>query len=264
MNSDSLSRIVPASTDPIRIVALNFPQTLTAIQTAPPPPPHLTYRGGSLLRNVKVFTIFWGSAWSQPSQTSLVDNMNKFFQFILTSPLIDQMGEYTVPQYKIGYGKYIGTTSIIKPDLKHTVTDKAIQHFLQQEIATNSNIPQPDSDTLYFVYFPPGVTVVQGGSKSCQAFCGYHSDIGGRIFYAAMPYPGCNGCNGASSGMSILDALTSTSSHELCEAITDAVPGTGWYDDNHGEIGDICAWKTKKIGVYTVQLEWSNNANSCI
>lgn len=27
-----------------------------------------------------------------------------------------------------------------------------------------------------------------------------------------------------------------------------------------GEIGDICAWKTKRIGNYTVQLEWSNKA----
>ena len=54
------------------------------------------------------------------------------------------------------------------------------------------------------------------------------------------------------------------SSHELCEAITDPIPGQGWYDDANGEIGDICAWKTKKIGQYTVQLEWSNKANKCV
>lgn len=24
---------------------------------------------------------------------------------------------------------------------------------------------------------------------------------------------------------------------------------------------DMCAWKTKKVGQYTVQLEWSNKAN---
>ena len=71
-----------------------------------------------------------------------------------------------------------------------------------------------------------------------------------------MPFPGCHGCTG---NLSQLDALTSTSSHELCEAITDAIPGEGWYDDpNNEEIGDICAWQTKKIGDYTVQLEWSN------
>lgn len=122
-------------------------------------------------------------------------------------------------------------------------------------------MPQPTRNSLYFVYLPPGVAVVQGGSKSCQAFCGYHDAINNQIFYAAMPYPGCAGCLG---GLQTLDALTSTSSHELCEAITDPVPGQGWYDDNNGEIGDICAWKTEKVGQYTVQLEWSNKNNKCM
>jgi hypothetical protein len=51
---------------------------------------------------------------------------------------------------------------------------------------------------------------------------------------------------------------------DLCEAITDAVPGQGWYDQTHGEIGDICAWQTKNVGQYTVQLEWSNQQQSCV
>jgi hypothetical protein len=92
-------------------------------------------------------------------------------------------------------------------------------------------------------------------------FCGYHSDIDGKIFYAVMPYPDCAGCTG---GMVALDALTTASSHELCEAITDPIPGQGWYDDQNGEIGDICAWQTKRLGPYTVQLEWSNTAGRCV
>jgi hypothetical protein len=76
-----------------------------------------------------------------------------------------------------------------------------------------------------------------------------------------MPFPGCSGCTG---NVRLFDALTSTTSHELCEAITDPVPGQGWYDDNNGEIGDICAWKTRTLGAYTVQLEWSNKAGACI
>ena len=31
--------------------------------------------------------------------------------------------------------------------------------------------------------------------------------------------------------------MSMTSSHELCEAITDPVPGERWYDQTHGEIG---------------------------
>jgi hypothetical protein len=252
----------PAVHDPIRIVPLHVPDAVLAplAGAAPAAAPQLSYRGGPLLTAVEVFTIFWGNAW-QGAQGGLANNLNQFFDFILTSPLLDQLAEYNVPGQAIVHGKRTGTVTVPAAHMPHSVSDNAIRHLIQQEIATNPAVPQPTRNTLYFVYLPPGVAVVQGGSRSCQAFCGYHDAINGQVFYAAMPYPGCNGCLG---GLPTLDALTSTSSHELCEAITDAVPGQGWYDDANGEIGDICAWKTKKVGQYTVQLEWSNKANRCV
>jgi len=259
-------KIYSAHPDAIRIVPLFVAEgvvqpTAEAAKAGPAAPPKLTYRNGPLLTAVEVFTIFWGPAWQQSPQSAMATEMNQFFDFILTSPLIDQLAEYSVPGKQIGHGKRTGTITITSPKLGHSVSDTAIQHMLQQEISTNPGVPHPPPNTLYFVYLPPGVRVVQGGSASCQAFCGYHNDISGQIFYATMPYPGCSGCLGGLSG---IDALTSTSSHELCEAITDAIPGQGWYDDANGEIGDICAWKTKKVGQYTVQLEWSNKANKCV
>jgi hypothetical protein len=255
--------VLPARGDEIRIVPVHpVEQIATTTPEAPPAPaPQLTFRGGPLLTAVEVFTVFWGSAWQQAPQSGLLQTVNQFFDFILTSPLIDQLAEFNVPGQAIGHGRHTGTVTITQPPLRRSITDSGIRHMLQQEISTNSAFPQPSANTLYFVYLPPGVAVVQGGSRSCQAFCGYHDNINGRIFYAVMPYPGCSGCTG---GLSTADALTSTSSHELCEAITDAIPGQGWYDDVHGEIGDICAWKTKKVGNYTVQLEWSNQRNACV
>jgi hypothetical protein len=179
---------------------------------------------------------------------------------VVNSALIDQLAEYSVPGKTIGRGSFIGTVTITKPTPSHSITDAAIQKMLQHELKSNSSVPKPDTNILYFIYLPPGTAVVQGGSRSCQAFCGYHDIFGSGIHYAVMPFPNCAGCLG---GMSNLDALTSTSSHELCEAITDPVPGQGWYDDTHGEVGDICAWQTKKLGNYTVQLEWSNKDASC-
>ncbi len=246
--------------DSIRIVPLYVPEDVTQLKVGAAPP-KLTYRGGPLLASVKVFTVFWGTAWNAAPQSDLVGKINSFFDAILVSPLMDQLAEYSVAGYAIGHGQRIGTATITSPKLRQSVTDHAIQHMLQQEISTNSAFPRPSANTLYFVYLPPGVSVSQGGSRSCQAFCGYHENVSGQIFYAVMPYPGCNGCAG---GLDTFAALTSTSSHELCEAITDAVPGQGWYDDQNGEIGDICAWKTKQVGAYTVQLEWSNQANNCI
>jgi hypothetical protein len=258
-------RIYPAHGDLIRIVPLHLPEaasTPTVDAAAPAsPPPRLTYRHGPLIARPEVFTVFWGTAWQQAAHSPLVAQLNAFFDAVLVSPLIDQLAEYSVAAYAIGHGKRTGTTTLTTPAVRHSVSDTAVQHLLQQEIAAGTAVPNPTPNTLYFVYLPPGVKVVQGGSASCQAFCGYHNDIAGQVFYAVMPYPGCGGCTG---GLSVFDALTSTSSHELCEAITDPIPGRGWYDDVHGEIGDICAWKTKKIGPYTVQLEWSNKAKKCL
>jgi hypothetical protein len=255
--------ISPAKADPIRIVPVHSVEELAspAHGAAPPPPPLLTYRGGPLLSAVEVFTVFWGPAWSTSPESDLASSLNEFFDFVLTSALLDELAEYGAPGKPIGHGRRIGSATITTPRLRHSISDGAIQHALQHEIASNPAFPPPGPNTLYFLYLPPGVSVVQGGSRSCQAFCGYHNDIGGNIFYAVMPFPGCTGCTGT---LTPLEALTSTSSHELCEAITDPVPGQGWYDDTNGEIGDICAWKTKVLGAYTVQLEWSNKAKACI
>jgi hypothetical protein len=243
--------------DPIRIVPLHG----GTANGAATPAARLTYRKGPLIRSVQVFTIFWGPQWKNADQAQLAGRINGFFDSILTSTLIDELAEYNVGGYKISYGKRVGTVTITTPALRTSVTDAAIQKMLRQLVTSRKGVPAPSVNTLYFVYVQPGVRVVQGGAASCQAFCGYHSAIDAQFFYAVMPYPGCNGCTG---GLSVFDSLTSTSSHELCEAITDPVPGEGWYDDTYGEVGDICAWETKQVSGFTVQLEWSNRNKRCV
>jgi len=242
---------------PIRIVPLHPGKAKAA---TPQVPPKLTYRNGPLLTSVQVFTIFWGAEWNNAPQDALLPKLNEFFDFILASQLLDQLAEYSVPNQKIARGLLIGTITLTAPALGKTVDDSAIQALLQQQISVGT-LPATTSNTLYFVFLPPGVTVTQGSSGSCTVFCGYHDASNNNIFYAVMPYPSCAGCLG---GIADFDALTSTTSHELCEAITDPIPGQGWYDDNNGEIGDICAWQTRTLGGYTIQLEWSNKANQCV
>src|SRR5579864_962027 len=245
-------------TDHVRIVPLATPEVMQ--RTAAPQAAHLVYNNGPLIANAEVFTIFWGSAWQQVQLSSLIAQINGFFDFILTSALIDQLREYSVPQYQIGRGKRIGTLTLTTPDVSKKIDDSSIQKMIQQQISAGK-LPAAGPNVLYFIFLPSGVTVTQGGSASCKVFCGYHDAIANDTFYAVMPFPDCSGC---SSNLSSFDALTVTASHELCEAITDPVPGQGWYDSQNGEIGDICAWQTKKIGQYTVQKEWSNQAASCI
>lgn len=241
---------------PLRIVPLH-----PHVRDAAAPNPQLTYRGGSLLSNVEVFTVFWGADWEQSAKAALISELNSFFDDILVSSLIDQLSEYNVPGKPIGHGVLLGSNTFTKSSPGKSITDAAIQSFLQAQITAGS-FPAVTENTLYFVYLPPGTQVKQSTAASCKDFCGYHdATASGGIYYAVMPYPNCSGCLG---GLETFPALTSTSSHELCEAITDPVPGQGWYHDNNGEIGDICAWKTKQLGKYTIQLEWSNKAGACI
>src|SRR6266849_156071 len=75
--------------------------------------PHLRYNGGPVLANVEVFTVFWGGAWQkQPALVTLSQSINDFFTFILTSPLIDQLAEYAVPNRSIGHGQWVGTKTL--------------------------------------------------------------------------------------------------------------------------------------------------------
>lgn len=218
----------------------------------------VTYRGGALLASVEVTTIFWGAWWNKPPQSDLVGRLNKFFDDILVSALIDQLGEYSRPGLQIGHGKRVATVSVAASP-PATVDDNAIVAFLNG-LRTAGTIAKPNANSLHFVYLPSGVSVTLSGETSCKQFCGYHEATKDGIYYAVEPYPDCSGCLGS---FAAFDALTLTSSHELCEAITDPVPGSGWYDDVNGEIGDICAWQSKTVAGYTVQLEWSNSANAC-
>jgi len=244
---------------PYKVVPLAVLEEEAAV-AAPAPAARLVYNNGPLLANVQVFTLFWGDAWQQDPASQITGQINTFFDFILTSALMDQLAEYSTGAYKIGHGSRSGTLTVTSPAVTSSVDDSAIQQMIQQQIS-GGTVPQPNPDSLYFVFLPSGVTVTQGGTASCKTFCGYHDAIGENIFYAVMPYPDCWGC---ASSLSPFDAITTTSSHELCEAVTDPIPGQGWYDNNNGEIGDICAWQTKQVGSFTVQKEWSNRAGACV
>ena len=116
---------------------------------------------------VEVYTIFWGTGWQQPPQNGLIQQLNNFFDFILTSPLMDLLREYRVPGQTIGHGRRVGTNTITRsvgpvsadpgtaqPGGGRLVTDAQIQQALQYWIDYNT-IPQPNDNTLFFVYLLP-------------------------------------------------------------------------------------------------------------
>lgn len=142
-------RIYPVHGDAIRVVPLHVPETVheptaETLAASPAAVPQLTYRNGPLLSNVEVFTVFWGAAWNT-TQQQLATQINRFFDFVVTSPLIDQLAEYNAPGQTIGHGKRTGSITITSPVLRRSVTDTAIQHMLQAEISSNAAFPHPNS-----------------------------------------------------------------------------------------------------------------------
>ncbi len=292
------------TTRPIHIVrrivgpdALN-PQGPTA-QTAAA---HLGYYGGPVVSNVQVVVVFWGSGVS-----SVVTNgIGGFFQNITNSSYFDLLSEYasTVPTVgggagtgqSIGRGTYGGSFTIA-PSICNktpcTVTDGLLQSELISQIS-DAHLPPPELDadgnvnTLYMIYFPPGVTIRQVSATSCVVFCAYHGTTGTtfnskNLAYGVMPDFGpTSGCSSGCGNGSEFQNVTSVSSHEMAETVTDVdvgiatvfAPPLAWYDPNStdkdggGEIGDICNGQQSAVttsgGTYTVQQLWSNQANACV
>jgi hypothetical protein len=271
---------------PINIVPLKTrPAVIESQIHAEAIPQKLVFHGGPLLTSVEIFTVFWGEQWKNNDRLQLLpDKLNEFFKFIVDSKLIDQMGEFSVVDKEIGHGKFVGTIKITSPSLEDIVSDEMIQDFLRNNI-NSKTIPAPTDNMLFFVYLPPGITSslpnpeTGGSDLSCEVFCGYHGffklneahNSSKNVYYAVMPFPDCGGCHVQEP--TDFDALTVTSSHELCEAITDpeinaTTIGTGWFVDPDGsggpEIGDICNTTRGRIGGFLIQKEFSNQQKRCI
>ena len=72
--------------------------------------------------------MFWGGGWAAEPDAGLVDPINRFFDDILVSALIDQLGEYSTADQRIGYGLRSGTIALATPGPAASVSDAAVQH----------------------------------------------------------------------------------------------------------------------------------------
>lgn len=245
--------------------------------------PQVVTLGGPVLNTPKVEPVFFpGFAYAT--------QMTDFAAKIGASSYWAALAEYKV-------GALVSATPITltSADTAPTqITDSQIQDWLRAR--WDGTHPEfgtaPDSSTIYALYYPSTTTIFLsggppsdggvpdgggnfGGSKSCSSFGGYHSNIVvGQTEVAYAVVPQC-GTFGSFTGV---DVVTSTSSHEYSEAVTDPFPMTQaaytQTDDDHlewmfflggGEIGDMCAQFPTSFYVPTdfnhvVQRNWSNAA----
>jgi hypothetical protein len=229
---------------------------------------HMVYRGGPVISNVKIFTVFWNASVSNQSA------LDSFYGTLANSAYVDQLSEYSTSTQTIGRGKFIGTYVDTGAPSTSQLSDSDVQKELARLVDANA-VPAPDGNTLYMIHFPAGVSISMDGATSCQQFCAYHASVthgSGTIYYGVMPdFSGaCSSCGGESTSF---NGTTVVASHEVAEAITDPNIGVanatndehqlGWYDDQNDEIGDVCEGQSVTFAGYRVTEVWSNKQNAC-
>lgn len=168
----------------------------------------------------------------------------------------------------------------VSETLASTLDDSDIQTWLAAHVdGTHDGFPVPDADTLYALFYPPGVTITYSGlGSSCTAFHGYHgaasSPSGVNAVYSVISRCASIPEDTTLTGIQYVSAVTS---HEVIEGLTDPgvldKPAFALVDDAHvawelypgGEVGDLCAlvgnafYKPTDFP-YAVQRIWSNTA----
>src|SRR5262249_23100115 len=107
--------------------------------------------------------------WQQGAPSALAARLNQFFDDILASPLIDQLTEYSVPGQEISHGKRTGTTTITEPAPKPSVSDTALQHLPQQQLATSQALaagPEPSGFYVQLVGIERHVEELEAAMRS--------------------------------------------------------------------------------------------------
>ena len=253
----------------------------------------LLYNGGRIVSNPIYYNVYWGANvnhYSNQLDLYMTDVGALQYNSLLTQyNTAGRNYNGITTNQSMGPGTFGGSITASPSSSTTQVTDAAIQSQLQAWIAAGT-IPAPQHDaagnnnTIYNVLFPPGVTITQGGSKSCQSggFCAYHGTVASgatsEFYYTVLPDFGAGGgCDTGCGTGTTLQNVTSVLSHEVSETITDAEvgiaavnsgPPLAWYDVTNGEIGDICnATHGVMTGPsntqWTVQQEWSNAQNAC-
>jgi hypothetical protein len=228
------------------------------VQLAP-----LVYNGGPLLGNVQLHTLYWGDWWNTTAGKAQRGTMDIFLQHLVKSKFVANLVQFGRPGMAIGLGTHLGSMVLTGADVTSEISDEAMRTKLAETISGNAAL-DVTANSLYLVLTPPGVVISNhDGETSSDGICGYHwvipddpdlaLETAERIVYAVVPYP-TGECLG---GVVRFRAHTRIISHEIAEAITDPVPGKGWYGDD-GEIADGSQAGVMQDG-YLVSKTWTQN-----
>lgn len=243
---------------------------------APPPGVLFTYYGGPVLTTPKTYLILWGyKTYGDPDKVAAL-----LKEYIKVEGGSSHNNIYTQYYQDIG-GK---TTYVTNPkkqaggvwdDETNAVPQYPTDYQVAQESLQGVAHFGYDVNASYIVATPHGRSSSGFGTQ----WCAYHSATysgGDLVSYTNLPYmPDAGTSCGADFTAAPKDesatdeGVTIVEGHEYGESITDPSPGFGWYNNEYGEIGDICAWEgianePFKKKSYTMQPMYSNASESCV
>ncbi len=181
----------------------------------PPLPELVNQAGGKVLATPKAYLIFYPGYEHAAVIQALV-------QAVGATPYWSA----TTAEYGVGPLGYAGTIELTGETAPATITDKAVEAFLNGKIASGA-FGDADPSVVYSIFYPKSTTITLAGggplgpSQSCSSFGGYHSNtevvIAGaaKKNFAFAVLPTC----ATFAGQSEIDGLTGALSHELVEAL---------------------------------------------
>src|SRR5436305_1888419 len=279
---------------------------------------------GWVIHAPRIHNIFWDAAWNAHNPGALsTAALDSFTSHLATNGYLNPAGQYGVGAPSFG-GATVTNGACGLSKAPASVTEVTIAAWFTCELTNPfSGVPSPGgapagtpvSNDLYVVYLPSATTITGtitvprltvlghsiGPFTFGPAFCGAPGAVAGGDHWI-WPVPKLVGlipvivpvqvafvpakCAAGKTGVAATDAITNAASHEIAEAVTDAVPDLGFVDDSEpsrfsqGEAGDLCEpgggltitpppagtprAASEQLNGLTFATYWSNSQRACV
>jgi len=219
----------------------------------------ITYHGGPILQQPKVYKIYYGT-WSDPcgsTDTSTAGVVNNLLSNIGSSAWYKTNTSY-YSITPVTLAKNYSTTSLTIADCVNvsaqsgTSLDYSLGSMVSDVVLNQISAKSwtPTANDIYFVFTSADVNV--SGFKT--AFCGWHSYLTTASTSVQFSFVGDSGASTSCTDTNIMskspnsnpsaDAMVSVIAHELVETVSDPLLNA-WYDSTPKggyENADKCAW----------------------
>jgi hypothetical protein len=234
-----------------------------------------TPHGGSVLADVKVYTVYWD--WNDPKfgdpmmagtlankLVTLEGQVNDFFGDITGSGYMADLNQYEAGKGTFGGQDVVtpvpGTPTALPP--RGPITTINIQNMVNSEMGAGKPLPAFTGNQLYFVFTPPttvaqvvrpdGTPVATSNNTSAQGFFGFHAwDPVNSFPYAVIPFPDvATDVSGLIKAVGLKPISVGAVNSTLAQTALDAITGASSHELIEG-ITDPVAFYTNTGNVAT-------------